>query len=132
MSAATKIAALNARIATLQAKVAELELKGDAGDFVAKVGDEVVYLFGRGENVQEYTGKVLGIRAPAEGEKGGTIAKIISGEGYDAEVRGVFVSKILRLASYAPIQPVALRFWVPDGDEAEPDGDDVVLEALEG
>jgi len=120
MSAATKIAALNARIATLQAKVAELIEKGDAGDFVAQVGDEVVYLFGRGENVQEYTGKVLGIRAPAEGEKGGTIAKIISGEGYDAEVRGVFVSKILRLAS----DPAPVQGDVVAGDEA-------VLEALE-
>jgi len=128
MSAATKIAALNARIATLQAKVAELIEKGDAGDFVAKVGDEVVYLFGRGENVQEYTGKVLGIRAPAEGEKGGTIAKIISGEGYDAEVRGVFVSKILRLAS----DPAPVQGHLFAADEAEPDGDDAVLEALEG
>lgn len=127
MSSATKIAALNARIATLQAKVAELIEKGDAGDFVAQVGDEVVYLFGRGENVQEYTGKVLGIRAPAEGEKGGTIAKIISGEGYDAEVRGVFVSKILRLAS----DPAPVQGDVVAGDAAEPDGDDAVLEALE-
>ena len=99
MSAATKIAALTAKIAALQVNLTELIAKGDAGDFTAKVGDEVVYLFSRGENVQEYTGKVLGIRTPAEGEKGGTIAKIITGEGYDAEVRGVFVSKILRLAS---------------------------------
>jgi len=94
-----KFAALTAKIAALQAELAALVLAGDAGCFDPKVGDVVVYRFGRGENTQNYVGKVLGIRAPAEGEKGGTIAKVLTGEGYDAEVRGVFLSKIARLAT---------------------------------
>lgn len=94
-----KFAALTAKITALQAELDALVLAGDVGDFDPKDGDVVVYRFGRGENTQNYVGKVLGIRAPAAGEKGGTIAKVITGEGYDAEVRGVFLSKIIRLAT---------------------------------
>lgn len=118
----SKLAALRARVAALQVKIAELEAKGEAGDFIAKQGDVVVYLFGRGENVQEYTGTVLGVRQPAEGEKGGTIVKIITGEGYDAEVRGVFMSKVLRLAS----DPA------PEVGDVAATGDDADLELGEG
>ena len=130
MTAAVKIAALEAKIATLQAKIVELREKGDVSEFTAKVGDKVVYLFGRGENVQEYEGYVLGIRTPAEGEKGGTIAKVITGEGYDAEVRGVFLSKILRLAAHwSRVDPAP----VAQVDEAgQPEADAALDDVTEG
>lgn len=103
-SFASRLAVMKATLLELPGKIAELEAKiatrgaGSSDDDVVDliVGDEYVFMFGRGESKTERTGKLIGTRVPPEGQKGGTIAKFIIGEGYDSEVVGVFPSAVLR------------------------------------
>ena len=88
-------------IADLLAKVEllrnspEASVKEEKEDFVPVTGEVYSFRFGRGENVAVLTGKCLGVRTPPEGEKGGRIAKFLVGEGYDSDIKGVFLSAIL-------------------------------------
>jgi len=110
---AERAAALREKAAALIAKAVKLETTTEEVDDDEKpalqyaAGDTVVFLFGRGENQVELSGKVLGIRVPQAGEKGGTVVKILTGEGYDQDIKGVFPSKILRVLAYADGRPVA-------------------------
>jgi hypothetical protein len=110
---AERAAALREKAAALLAKAVKLETTTDDVEDDDKpalqysAGDTVAFLFGRGDNQVELSGKVLGIRVPQAGEKGGTVVKILTGEGYDQDIKGVFPSKILRVVAYADGRPVA-------------------------
>ena len=91
-------------IAVLEAKLAKLRAEPEAKEpkakkvkeeYVPAVGDKVDFYFGRGDNRAVQSGVVLGIREPGEGEKGGRIVKVMVGEGYDADIKGVFLSALI-------------------------------------
>ena len=86
-------------------------------EFVPTVGEVYSFYFGRGDNRVLKTGRVLGIRTPGEGEKGGRIAKVMVGEGYEADIVGVFLSAFV---DPAKTLETALEVDVqPDGDDQE-------------
>ncbi len=93
MNARTKIADIDAKIAKLQAARAELEQAAlyevDTSDL--KAGDSVDFEFGRGEKRRNMTGVVSAIKRE-EGKAG--LVRIVSGEGFDAEIVTVFEASI--------------------------------------
>lgn len=88
------IADLLAKVEALR-NAPESSVKEEKEDFVPVTGEVYSFRFGRGENVAVLSGKCLGVRTPPEGEKGGRIAKFLVGEGYDSDIKGVFLSAIL-------------------------------------
>lgn len=109
---AERAAICRAKAEALLAKAVKLETTDDDVDDEDKpalqyaAGDTIAFLFGRGDKQVEREGKITGIRVPAAGDKGGTVVKVLVGEGYDAEICGVFPSKVLRVTAYADGRPV--------------------------
>ena len=118
---AERAAACRVKAAALIEKAIKLETTDEEVDDEEKpalqyaAGDTIAFLFGRGDKQVEREGKITGIRVPAEGEKGGTVVKVLVGEGYDAEICGVFPSKVLRVLAYADGRPVPVAEAAPAG-----------------
>jgi hypothetical protein len=119
---AERAAACRVKAAALIEKAIKLETTDEEVDDEEKpalqysAGDTIAFLFGRGDKQVEREGKITGIRVPAEGEKGGTVVKVLVGEGYDAEICGVFPSKVLRVLAYADGRPVPVANAAPLDD----------------
>lgn len=95
-----RIASLESKIAALQAKLEEVRALPDAAapaeEFIPVTGAVYDFKFGRGDSATILRGTCLGVREPAEGEKGGRIAKFLVGEGYNADIKGVFLSAVIK------------------------------------
>lgn len=96
---ASKIESLKNQIAKLQAKLAEA-IAADAKKISADKltpNTKITFNFGKGEAAGVLTGTVLGVVVPAEGAKGGTLVRILTGEGVNTRVVSVFVSAIVKI-----------------------------------
>jgi hypothetical protein len=114
------IAVYKAKIAALENGTATVrEPKAPKVEFVPVVDQVYDFYFGRGDNRAVLRGKVLGIREPGEGEKGGRIAKVMVGEGYDADIKGVFLSAFIDPAKAEAEVDTDAALDLPDGDDQE-------------
>lgn len=101
-----KIAQIDAKVYELQQKKAELvaQLATEVNPAHVVAGAVVEFNQGRGEDKKTLTGTVLGVKA-AEG-KTGAMAKIASGEGFDATVYPVFIAAVTKIVSSPAIPAV--------------------------
>lgn len=96
-----KSVAIQAKIDALTIKLGEakaIEANTITTDKLA-AGTKVDFKFGKGEGARVLKGTVLGLVVPAEGAKGGTLVRILTGEGVDTRVVSVFVSAITAVES---------------------------------
>ena len=93
----SKIESLKNQIAKLQTKLAEAIAAGESTITADKLpaGAAVTFNFGKGEDKKVLAGSVLGVVVPAEGQKGGTLVRILTGEGVNTRVVSVFLSAIV-------------------------------------
>lgn len=99
MSIAKQIEALDKKIADLTAKRVELvEKQGKEVNVDAFVPNTTIISFtqGKGDKLRTVVGaKFLGVK---KAEKGGTVVKVLVGEGASAEIVGLFPSQITSVA----------------------------------
>lgn len=99
-----KIDDLKAKIAALQTKLAEAVLAEKNTITADKIahGDIIGFKLGKGDAAVPATGKVLGVVVP-EG-KGGSMVRILTGEGIDTRVVSVFLSAVTSVPEKAEQQ----------------------------
>lgn len=93
--ARAKIAALKAKIEKMQTQVTELEAAAENEVDTSKLAPGVKVQFNYGRPAKSLIGVIKGVKVPAEGQKGGTIVRIETGEGADADIVSVFPSAIV-------------------------------------
>ena len=119
-----KIAKLEEQVTKINAKIAALKAgkpvvaKVAKVVFVPEVGAKVLATIGRATATSQprvLEALVLGVKKPAEGEKGSTLVRAQVGEGFDAQVFTLFLTQV------APV-PVAEEAEEDDGISNEPVG----------
>ena len=111
-----KVKSLEARIATLQTELEAAKIAAANEVDPAKVveGVSVDFDYGKKPNVKTLTGLVLGVKVPAEGEKGGTQARVAVGEGFEAQTLTIYVAQVTKI--HAAEQPPADNLPAEGGD----------------
>lgn len=92
-----KSADIQKKIDALQVKLAEALAAEKNAITVDKLtaGKKITFKFGKGEAQATLAGSILGVVVPEAGAKGGTLVRILTGEGVNTRVVSVFVSAIV-------------------------------------
>jgi len=109
-SAHVKLAALRAQLAVLTAKITETEAAAaNEVDFgLAVPGAVIEFNFGKGEKATVLTGSILGLNTP---EKGAAQAKVAVGEGFNADIKTIYLPYITKIVSSpaSTVEPIAVN-----------------------